>query len=69
MMPSARPQPNSISRSTENHTALAFTLPSNAGSSTSLVARARASVSRIDDTANSNAPARDTANGLGCNLM
>ena len=73
-MPSARPQPKAISARTESHTALDVNWTvvwdgSSAGSSTLLVARASASVSRIDDTANSSAPARDTANGLGCNLM
>ena len=74
MIPSARPQPNSISASTDSQTVLAaggrpgHVAGSSAGQSTLFVAFASASVSSNDDTANTSAPANDTKNGLGCKL-
>src|SRR3954447_7350757 len=71
MIPKARPQPNSISASTDSHTVLAAggatpAVGSSAGLSTVLVAFASASVNSNDDTANTSAPPSETMNGLGC---
>ena len=67
-MPSARPHPNAIRASTASHTLLAGTGAddSNAGRSTSSVARPSASVSATDAKANSHEPATETMNGRGC---
>ena len=66
MIPSARRVPKSISAPTASQTSRRSRLPSNAGLTTSSTARPSVVVSAIDETANSNEPATDIANGPGC---
>ena len=69
MMPSARPAPPRSAAATATHTFELSRSPSNAGRSTSSVARPRASVSHREANANSTAPVTEVANGSGCMRM
>ena len=66
MIPSARMQPNTISAATASQILRGGTPPSNAGRSTSSVARPSAVVRPIEANAKSTAPATETRNGPGC---
>ncbi len=69
MIPRARRHPNVMSAATASQIFRGSTPPSNAGWSTSSVARPSAVVSPIEANANSTAPATETMNGAGCMRM
>ena len=66
MIPRARRQPNVINATTASQIFRGSTPPSNAGCSTSSVARPRVVVRAIEANANKTDPATEMRNGPGC---